>query len=168
MENFPNFTPSCQKIISDSKLLAEAWNHEETNCGHILVTIMSSELSFVNDLMIGFNVPVDEFINYIEDFYLLDPNNKKIKSSTYGEDVKDLLARSHEFAIDLGNNYISPEHVFFIFLNDSNGPCYHFLKSKNISPSKVMEAFLIIFKSQQIFSRDDGSSQPSFEQALLL
>lgn len=166
MENFPNFTPSCQKIISDSKLLAEAWNHEETNCGHILVTIMSSELSFVNDLMIGFNVPVDEFINYIEDFYLLDPNNKKIKSSTYGEDVKDLLARSHEFAIDLGNNYISPEHVFFIFLNDSNGPCYHFLKSKNISPSKVMEAFLIIFKSQQIFSRGDGSSQSVEEEAV--
>lgn len=165
MENFPNFTPSCQKIISDSKLLAEGWNHEEVNCGHLLVAIMSSSLTFVNDLMVGFNVPVDAFIEYIEDFYTLEPANKKAKDFYYGEDVKHLLSDAHEFAIELGNDYISAEHIFFIYLNDSNGPCYHFLKSQKVSPSKVMEAFLIIFKNQQVYSRNEsGLAQPIEEE----
>ena len=152
METSPNFTPKCQQIISDSKLLAEAWNHEEVSCGHLLVSILSSEVGFINDLIRGFNLKIDSFIKFTEDFYLLEDRPGHPAEPFYGDDLKDLLIQSHQFAKKLDNNYVGVEHLFFSLLNDTQGVCHHFLKSYKVSPSKMLEAFLLLLQDQQVFS----------------
>lgn len=151
METSPNFTPKCQQIISDSKLLAEAWNHEEVGCGHLLVSILSSDASFINDLIRGFNLKIESFITFTEDFYFLEHSTGPQKESFYGEELKDILIDSHRFAVKIDNSYVGVEHLFFCFLNDPNGVCHHFLTSNNVSPSKMLESFLLLLQDQQVF-----------------
>ena len=119
MEISPNFTPKCQQIIGDSKKLAESLFHED--CGHLLVSILYSDCGFINDLIRGFNIKVSHFIEFIEGFYFLENAIGNNPESYFGEDIKELLASSHEFAKKIQNNYVGPEHLFFSFLNDSNG-----------------------------------------------
>lgn len=159
MEISPNFTPKCQQIIGDSKNLAESLSHEEVNCGHLLVCILSSDCSFINDLIKGFNLKVSHFIEFIESFYFLENVGDDNPESYFGEDIKELLANSYEFAKKIQNNYVSPEHLFFSFLNDSNGVCSNYFYAENISPSKMLEAFLILLDEQQAFSRDSAQSE---------
>lgn len=159
MEISPNFTPKCQQIIGDSKNLAESLSHEEVNCGHLLVCILSSDCSFINDLIRGFNLKVSHFIEFIESFYFLENVGDDNPESYFGEDIKELLANSYEFAKKIQNNYVSPEHLFFSFLNDSNGVCSNYFYAENISPSKMLEAFLILLDEQQAFSRDSAQSE---------
>lgn len=154
METSPNFTPKCQRIIADSKNLAESLSHEEVNCGHLLVSMLSSDASFINDLVRGFNLKIDSFIEFIEAFYFFEEAISDSPESYFGEDIKELLTKSHEFAKKIQNSYIGPEHLFFSFLNDSNGVCSHFFYAHNVSPSKILEAFLILFDEQQAFSRE--------------
>ena len=116
MEISPNFTPKCQQIIGDSKNLAESLSHEEVNCGHLLVCILSSDCSFINDLIRGFNLKVSHFIEFIESFYFLENVGDDNPESYFGEDIKELLANSYEFAKKIQNNYVSPEHLFFFIL----------------------------------------------------
>ncbi len=159
MEISPNFTPKCQQIIGDSKNLAESLSHEEVNCGHLLVCILSSDCSFINDLIRGFNLKVSHFIEFIESFYFLENVGDDNPESYFGEDIKELLANSYEFAKKIQNIYVSPEHLFFSFLNDSNGVCSNYFYAENISPSKMLEAFLILLDEQQAFSRDSAQSE---------
>ena len=154
MEISPNFTPKCQRIIADSKDLAESLSHEEVNCGHLLVSMLSSDASFINDLVRGFNLKVDSFIEFIESFYFFEEATSNSPEAYFGEEIKDLLTKSHEFAKKIQNSYVGPEHLFFSFLNDSNGVCSHFFYAHNASPSKILEAFLILFDDQQSFSRE--------------
>lgn len=154
MEISPNFTPKCQRIIADSKNLAESLSHEEVNCGHLLISMLSSDASFINDLVRGFNLRVDSFIEFIESFYFFEEATSNSPEAYFGEEIKDLLTKSHEFAKKIQNSYVGPEHLFFSFLNDSNGVCSHFFYAHNASPSKILEAFLILFDDQQSFSRE--------------
>lgn len=98
METSPNFTPKCQRIIGDSKNLAESLLHEEVNCGHLLVSLISSDCSFLNDLIRGFNLNVAHFIEFIEGFYFFEEVAAENTESYFGEDIKELLTKSHEFA----------------------------------------------------------------------
>jgi len=154
METSPNFTPKCQRIIADSKNLAESLFHEEVNCGHLLVSIFSSDCSFLNDLVRGFNLKVSDFIEFVEGFYLFEEAVVDGSEAYFGEDIKELLTKSHEFAKKIQNSYVGPEHLFFSFLNDSNGVCSHFFYAHNVSPSKILEAFLVLFDEQQAFSNE--------------
>ena len=98
METSPNFTPKSQQVISDAKFLADERMHEEVTCGHLLVSILSSEYSFINELIRGFDLNVDEFIDFIEDFYLIKDYGDCKFESFYNEDLKDILSKSHSFA----------------------------------------------------------------------
>ena len=91
METSPNFTPKCQRIIADSKNLAESLSHEEVNCGHLLVSMLSSDASFINDLVRGFNLKIDSFIEFIEAFYFFEEAISDSPESYFGEDIKELL-----------------------------------------------------------------------------
>ena len=165
METSPNFTPKCQRIIGDSKNLAESLLHEEVNCGHLLVSLISSDCSFLNDLIRGFNLNVAHFIEFIEGFYFFEEVAAENTESYFGEDIKELLTKSHEFAKKIQNNYVGPEHLFFSFLNDSNGVCSHYFYSEKVSPSKMLEAFLILFDEQQAFSREPSQNLEEEQQA---
>lgn len=159
METSPNFTPKSQQVISDAKFLADERMHEEVTCGHLLVSILSSEYSFINELIRGFDLNVDEFIDFIEDFYLIKDYGDCKFESFYNEDLKDILSKSHSFAKKIHNSYVGVEHLFFSFLNEAKGVCSVFLKSNGVSPSKMLEAFLLLLQNQQSYL--SPPSQPS-------
>jgi ATP-dependent Clp protease ATP-binding subunit ClpC len=158
METSPNFTPKSQQIISDAKNLADSKMHEEVTCGHLLIVILTSEYSFINDLVRGFDLRVEEFIDFIEDFYSLKEEGDCKSGAFYGEDLKDSLSKAHSFAKKIHNNYIGVEHLFFSFLNESKGVCSLFFKSNSLTPSKILEAFLLLLQEQQSYY--SPSAQP--------
>lgn len=168
METFPNFTPKSQQIIYDAKVLADSKMHEEVTCGHLLISILSSEYSFINDLIRGFELDVEEFIDFIEDFYSLKEEGDCEIESFYSEELKDSLTKAHSFAKKIHNNYVGVEHLFFSFLNESKGVCSLFFKSSGKSPSKILEAFLLLLQDQQSYYapsaqpfQQDNSSNPN-------
>ena len=55
----------------------------------------------------------------------------------YSTNITEILSLANEEALRLGNNYISPEHLFLGLMRFGSGVAYEYLLSKKVDLTKI-------------------------------
>lgn len=167
METSPNFTPKIQQIIAQSKKFASSLNDEEVTPEHLLLVILESEDPFIESFIKSFQFTCDQVKNFTLSFCEL--KEKKEDTDTepeYSSEFNDLLAYSSSFSKQINHSYVCLDHVFFALLNEKDGPLYSFFFAYNVSPHKVIQAYVLFLKAQEklMDERDMNLMPPSVFQ----
>ena len=151
----PNFTPKSQQLILESKLWARELNHPTVTSSHLLVVLLRHGGSFVHEFLDRFGLQIEDFIDFVIIADSLDETSGDNPSggSRYNSSFKSTLSKACEFANTLGHAHIGVEHIFFALLNVPDGTAAQFLYSHRLSPSGVLEAFIILLRNQDSLFR---------------
>ena len=166
MEISPNFTPQAQKIIQQAKTLAKALNYKQVESCHVLLILLKSNNLNIDEFLNGIGINVDSLVSFINAFFALEkqePNDSD--DCSYSDELVDFLGGTHQLASQIGNDYVSIDHMFFCFLNSKNGAIYHFLTSEGIDARQAAEEFLISIKTREMFDRNESPSLPFDHQS---
>jgi len=149
METSFNFTPKVQQLIHKSKEFAFSLNDETVTPDHLLLIILESEDISINNFLTSFGFSFKKVKDFSLSFSGVEKKENKIKKCKYGDHFNKLLVDSRDFASEIGHSYICLEHVFFSLLNIKDGTLYNFFFAHNISPHKVVQAFILLVKAQE-------------------
>jgi len=149
METSFNFTPKVQQLIHKSKEFALSLNEEIVTPDHLLLVILESEDISINNFLTSFGFSFQKVKNFSLSFSGVEKKENKIEKCKYGDHFNKLLVDSRDFASEIGHSYICLEHVFFSLLNIKDGTLYNFFFAHNISPHKVVQAFILLVKAQE-------------------
>ena len=162
----PNFTPKSQQLIIDAKIMASSLNHPEVTESHLLVSLLKAEAGFINEFIRSFGLKISDFIEFVLTFSDLDKReDEESARPSYSESFKSVLSGAYEFSNKLQHDYIGVEHLFFCLINDVSGvPCIYF-HAHNVPPSRIIEAFLMVLKTQDmIFESKKGELSKSLKK----
>jgi ATP-dependent Clp protease ATP-binding subunit ClpC len=147
----PNFTPKSQQLIIDSKIMASSLNHSEVTESHLLVSLLRAEAGFINEFIRSFGLKVSDFIEFVIEYSSLEElDDEEAGPPSYGASFKSILSGAYEFSNQLQHSYIGVEHLFFCLINNASGASSVYLHAHNVPPSKVIEAFLMVLKTQDV------------------
>lgn len=147
----PNFTPKSQQLIIDAKIMASSLNHPEVTENHLLVSLLKAEAGFINEFIRSFGLKITDFIEFVLTFSELDKlEDGEFNRPSYSKSFKSVLSRAYEFSATLDHDYIGVEHLFFCLINDANGAPSIYFHAHNVPPSNVIEAFLMVLKTQNV------------------
>lgn len=149
METSFNFTPKVQQLIHKSKEFAFSLNDETVTPDHLLLIILESEDISINNFLTSFGFSFKKVKDFSLSFSGVEKKENKIEKCKYGDHFNKLLVDSRDFASEIGHSYICLEHVFFSLLNIKDGTLYNFFFAHNISPHKVVQAFILLVKAQE-------------------
>ena len=163
METSPNFTPKVQQIIAQSKNFAQSLNASEVTTDHLLLVILELEDPFVSSFVNSFSFSVEQVKNFTISFCALSKEKDAPEYCTYSDDFNELLVSATHFSRQIDNSYVCLEHVFFALLNIKDGPLYSFFYAYDVSPHKVIQAYVVSIKSQEesLTERNFNSRLPS-------
>tara|TARA_R110001583_G_scaffold8965_23_gene42410 strand:+ start:12856 stop:15276 length:2421 start_codon:yes stop_codon:yes gene_type:complete len=147
----PNFTPKSQQLIIDAKIMASSLNHPEVTENHLLVSLLKAEAGFINEFIRSFGLKITDFIEFVLTFSELDKlEDEEFNRPSYSTSFKSILSGAYEFSNTLDHDYIGVEHLFFCLINDVNGAPSIYFHAHNVPPSNVIEAFLMVLKTQAV------------------
>ena len=147
----PNFTPKSQQLIIDAKIMASSLNHPEVTENHLLVSLLKAEAGFINEFIRSFGLRITDFIEFVLTFSELDKlEDEEFNRPSYSTSFKSVLSGAYEFSTTLDHDYIGVEHLFFCLINDVNGASSIYFHAHNVPPSNVIEAFLMVLKTQSV------------------
>jgi ATP-dependent Clp protease ATP-binding subunit ClpC len=157
MEISPNFTPQAQKIIQQAKTLAKALNYEEVESCHVLLILLKSNDFNIDNFLTDLNINVDSLVSFINSFFSLEKQDSdELKDCSYSDELVQFLAAVHQLASQIGNDYVSIDHIFFCFLNSKNGPIYHFLTTEGVDAREAAEEYLVRMKSGELYNKNES------------
>src|SRR6056300_630948 len=143
--NSKNFTPRVQKIITNSKQIADALNSKSIDLDHSLFSILDSDQSIILNFFEDISISIEDFksivFNSIEGDFFYKPESTKNKD--YSDQYKKFFTSCVDFAKELNHEYIGVEHLFYIFLT--------FKKSS--LPKLLSEFYVDINKAKKKFEK---------------
>lgn len=158
MQVSPNFTPRSQQAIVEAKMIATELNHDSVEDSHLLLAILKSECITVNSFLSAFSIKIDDLYSFVVTFCSLEKRAPTKQKPSYSNSFKDALSAAYEFSFNFGHWYIDIEHIFFSFLNHSDGPCSNYFYSLNLNPSRIIQAYLLVVKN-----KDESSVYENYE-----
>ena len=154
----PNFTPKSQQLIVESKLLATELNHTEVKDAHLLSCILSSNSEIISLFLKSLSLDTKNLIKFISVFGCLDKVETKGAAPAYGDSFKNILSESYDFSQKMEHEYIGVEHLFFVFLNQPDGPCTNYFYSEGLVCADIIHSFLLLLRAQDLINFDKDSS----------
>ena len=147
MDTSPNFTPKAQQLISQAKFFATSLNDHEVEAAHLLLVILNSRNSLIDDFIESFGFSSEEIKVFVTTFCGLKKNDIEVHEAKFSEEFAIVLSKAHEFAEEISDTYIDIEHFFFVFLNSFDGALYSFFKAYDVDIETLVKSFIILIKS---------------------
>ena len=163
MDNSPNFTPKAQQLIARCKVVASSLNHEEVRPAHMLLVILNADNHLIDEFLFNYGFSNKEVSSFVVAFCGLEKKNEKVDSCTFSDSFNHLLKSSFELSTEINDAFVCVEHIFFCLLNSSDGALFHFFQTYKLEPKSVVESFLIMMKTENLFE-DDTSNRSNLSQ----
>lgn len=161
--DYNDFTTITQQALKEGSELAKILNHKHIENGHILKGILAVDKNVAPFILRKLKTDIKEFEKLIDktiENYPELPENGKIKVS---EHVEKSLRKAQHFARDLGDKYISIEHIFsgILITGDSTA---ELMLSKGISKEKLEEAIQALRKGAVKIDRSNKEAFPVLKE----
>ena len=141
--NNKNFTPRVQKLITNSKQVADALNSKNIDLDHLLFSVLDSDQSIILNFFEDMSISIEDFksivFNTIDGDFFYKPDT--IVEKKYSNDFKKFFNLCIEFAKELNHEYIGVEHLFYIFLTFDQSPLPKLLSEFYVDIEQAKEKF---------------------------
>lgn len=151
MDISPNFTPKAQQLIARCKVVAASLNHEEVRPAHMLIVILNSQNTLIDEFLFNYGFSTKEVSSFVVTFCELEKKEKKGPAPQFNDDFNDLLDSSFTLSKELRDSFVGVEHIFFSLLNSAQGALSNFFQAYKLDSKSVVESFLILMRSENLF-----------------
>ena len=159
--NLNKFTVKAQEAIQSALELAANRNHQSLEPVHILKSLLSDSDNVCVTIIKKIGSSVDSIQKKLDDNLKKQPvvKGSSVSGQYMGNDTKSVFDKANDIAQDLGDEYISSEHILLGII-EAGGSVAPILKDEGISKDKIYNVLKEVRGNQKV---DDPNAESRYE-----
>lgn len=145
------FTRKSLEVIENCEKLAYEYNNQEIDVEHILYSLISIEDSLIAKLLENMQINMESFSKECEKLVAYRPKVSGGKLFT-SPDFSKVLIQSEKEAKQMGDEYVSVEHIFLAVLEKMNKAVKGLIMGYGITRNKFLEALAAVRGNKRVES----------------
>ena len=149
--NISKFTQKSIQAVNDLEKLAYEYGNQEIEQEHLLMSLLRQEDSLILKLVAKMGIDQDLFLNGVEQTL-----NKRVKVSGgqpyVGQYLNKVLISAEDVAKQMGDEYVSVEHLFLAMLNDPSPSMKELFREYGITKDRFLQALSSVRGNQRVTS----------------
>jgi len=149
--NISKFTQKSIQAVNDCEKLAYEYGNQEIEQEHLLYSLLTQEDSLILKLIEKMEINKEHFLNNAENYL-----KKRVKVSGgqvyIGQNLNKVLIHAEDEAKQMGDEYISVEHLFLTLLKYSNSAMKELFKEYGVTRDRFLQALSTVRGNQRVTS----------------
>ena len=149
--NISKFTQKSIQAVNDLEKLAYEYGNQEIEQEHLLMSLLRQEDSLILKLVAKMGIDQNLFLNGVEQAL-----NKRVKVSGgqpyIGQYLNKVLISAEDLAKQMGDEYVSVEHLFLAMLNDPSPSMKELFREYGITKDRFLQALSSVRGNQRVTS----------------
>ena len=149
--NISKFTQKSIQAVNDLEKLAYEYGNQEIEQEHLLMSLLRQEDSLILKLVAKMGIDQNLFLNGAEQAL-----NKRVKVSGgqpyVGQYLNKVLISAEDVAKQMGDEYVSVEHLFLAMLNDPSPSMKELFREYGITKDRFLQALSSVRGNQRVTS----------------
>lgn len=149
--NINKFTQNSLQAVQDCEKLAYDYGHQEIDVDHLLYTLISLDDSLIEKLLKNMDINTDVFLAQVKG--LLNKRAKVSGGKIYiSNDLNQVLIYAEDEAKNMGDSYVSVEHLFLSMLKHPSRSVKELFKEFGITKDRFLKALQGVRGNQKVVS----------------
>lgn len=159
--NLNKFTLKAQEAVQNALEFAASFNHQTIEPQHILHTLLSDENGVTTTILKNVEVSPAKIRDKLEKEIKTFPVVKgaAVSGQYLSNSTKEVMDKAMKTASEMGDDYVSTEHLFLALLNSPTGVS-SLLKSEGVAEKDVLETLKSVRGNQKV---DDPNAEGRFQ-----
>ena len=161
--NISKFTQKSIQAVQDCEKLAYEYGNQEIEQEHLLYALLTGEDSLILKLIEKMEIQKEYFVGRVENAL-----NKRVKvqgGQVYvGQMLNKVLLASEDEAKQMGDEYVSVEHLFLAMLKDPNKEIKEIFREFGITRDRFLQALSTVRGNQKVTSDNPEATYDSLEK----
>ena len=149
--NISKFTQKSIQAVNDLEKLAYEYGNQEIEQEHLLMSLLRQEDSLILKLVAKMGIDQNLFLNGVEQAL-----NKRVKVSGgqpyVGQYLNKVLISAEDVAKQMGDEYVSVEHLFLAMLNEPSPSMKELFREYGITKDRFLQALSSVRGNQRVTS----------------
>ena len=149
--NISKFTQKSIQAVNELEKLAYEYGNQEIEQEHLLMSLLRQEDSLILKLVAKMGIDQNLFLNGVEQAL-----NKRVKVSGgqpyIGQYLNKVLINAEDVAKQMGDEYVSVEHLFLAMLNDPSPSVKELFREYGITRDRFLQALSSVRGNQRVTS----------------
>ncbi|SCP98325.1 ATP-dependent chaperone ClpB [Anaerobium acetethylicum] len=149
--NISKFTQKSLQAVNDCEKLAYDYGNQEIEQEHLLYSLLTQEDSLILKLIAKMEINQEHFVNKAEEYL-----KKRVKVSGgqvyIGQNLNKVLVSAEDEAKQMGDEYVSVEHLFLSLLRHPNAAMKAIWKEYGITRERFLQALSGVRGNQRVTS----------------
>ncbi len=161
--NIQKFTQKSLQAVEGCQKLAYEYGNQEIEQEHLLYSLLTIEDSLILKLIEKMEIQKEHFVNRIEQAL-----NKRVKvqggQPYVGQHLNKVLISAEEEAKQMGDEYVSVEHLFLSMIKNPNKEIAEIWKEYGITRERFLQALSTVRGNQRVTSDNPEATYDTLEK----
>jgi ATP-dependent Clp protease ATP-binding subunit ClpB len=161
--NIQKFTQKSMEAINNCEKLAYEYGNQELEQEHLMVALLTQEDGLIPNLIEKMEIQIKHFTDNA-----LSHLAKRVKVSGgqvyVGQNLNKILIHAEDEAKQMGDAYVSVEHLFLTILKMPNQAMKELLKEYGITRERFLQALSTVRGNQRVVSDNPESTYDTLEK----
>ncbi len=161
--NISKFTQNSLQAIKDCEKLAYDYGHQEITVEHLLYCLLNLEDSLIKKLLERMDINTEVFLAQVQG--LLNKRPKVSGGQVYiGNDLNKVLIYAEDEAKQMGDSYVSVEHLFLSMLKQPGREVKGLFLDFRINREEFLKALQSVRGNQKVVSDNPEATYDTLEK----
>ena len=161
--NINKFTQKSMQAVQDCEKVAYDYGHQELAQEHLLYSLLTIEDSLISKLVEKMEIQPEVFLAQVTG--LLKKRPKVSGGQVYvGNDLNKVLIYAEDEAKQMGDEYVSVEHLFLSMIKHASREIKDLLKAFGIDRNRFLQALSTVRGNQKVTSDNPEATYDTLEK----
>ncbi len=161
--NLTKFTQKSMQAVEGCEKLAYEYGNQEIEQEHLLYSLLTIDDSLILKLIEKMEIQKEYFVNRVEQG--LSKRTKVQGGQIYiGQDLNKVLIGAEDEAKQLGDEYVSVEHLFLAMLKNPNREIKEIFREFGITRERFLQALSTVRGNQRVTSDNPEATYDTLEK----
>ena len=161
--NISKFTQKSMRAVQGCEKLAYEYGHQEIEQEHLLYSLLTIEDSLILKLIEKMEIHKEHFLGRVQQS--LRSRHKVQGGQIYiGQYLNNVLISAEDEAKQLGDEYVSVEHLFLALLKQPNKAVAEIWREYGISRERFLQALSLVRGNQRVTSDNPEATYDTLEK----
>ena len=161
--NIQKFTQKSIEAVNDCERIASEYGNQEIEEEHLIYALLTQEDSLILKLIEKMEIDKQHFLNNVED--KLAKRVKVQGGQMYiGSSLNKVLISAEDEAKQMGDEYVSVEHLFLSLIKHPNQAIKELLREYGITRERFLQALATVRGNQRVTSDNPEATYDTLEK----
>ncbi len=161
--NISKFTQKSMQAVERCEKLAYEYGNQEIEQEHLMYALLTLEDSLILKLIEKMEIHKEHFLNRCEQ--ALNKRTKVQGGQVYvGKDLNKVLISAEDEAKQMGDEYVSVEHLFLAMLRNPNREVKEIFREYGINKERFLQALSTVRGNQRVTSDNPEATYDTLEK----